>query len=195
MMLRANRGSPTCAAPPLRSRFFVAFLGFINILAVPGFAQQLPEGRTVISIRQQPENSASQVLDSAEFSELVLQKVGQPYHADLIRDSISRLYQTGRFADIRVDATEQESGVAVTFLTYARYFIGAVQVSGVPAPPTEGALRSATALQLGQPFSEQDLDAVVTQLKRLLEDEGYFQTSISHRTEPHPSTQQVDVYF
>ncbi|MBI2819138.1 MAG: BamA/TamA family outer membrane protein, partial [Acidobacteria bacterium] len=108
---------------------------------------------------------------------------------------IERLYATGRFADIRVDAEQQPAGVAITLLTRERYFIGAVRVQGAPPPPSENELHSATALQLGYPYSEDDLPAVLEQLRRVLADDGYYQAQISHREERYPATQQVDLLF
>jgi outer membrane protein insertion porin family len=165
-------------------------------IPVPAAAQfSPPEGRVVVAIRQQPGDPAEAALDTAEFHNLVAQKAGEPYNSELIRESIKRLYATGNFADIRVDATEQGTGVAVTFLTNARYFIGVVRVTGVPPPPSSGALESATGLELGRPFLEEDIAAVIERLKRELEDEGYFQAAIRYRTERHPGSQQVDVSF
>jgi outer membrane protein insertion porin family len=154
-----------------------------------------PEGRAVLSTRQQPEDAAEPMLDAATFNDLVTQKTGEPYSSENIRESIERLYGTGRFADIRVDAEEQGAGVAVRFLTSARYFTGTVRVTGAPPPPTASELESAAGLELGAPYSEQDLGAVTERLRHVLEDDGYYQAEVDHRADRHPASQQVDLYF
>jgi outer membrane protein assembly complex protein YaeT len=165
------------------------------LASLPLRAQTEWEGRTVVSVRQQSPDPAEELLDSATFQQLVTQQAGQPYSGQQIRESMERLYGTGRFSGISVDATETPQGVAVYFLTQGRYFVGIVRVLGADAPPTEAELQSASDLRLGYPYAEQDIPAVVERLRRVLEDDGYFQARITHRTERHPERQQVDVYF
>ena len=43
-------------------------------------------------------------VDQKRWSELISQKVGQPLERELIQESIHKLHETGRFADIRVEA-------------------------------------------------------------------------------------------
>ncbi len=154
------------------------------------------EGRTVVAIRHSPETAGEPVLSAAELADLSVQKVGEPYDSSLIRETIQRLYATGRFEDIRAEAEESSTpprGVIVTFLTRGRYFVGSVRVSGAPSPPTEGQLQSATQLQLGYPFEEQDLPAALQRLHVMLTQNGYFQAAIVPQLEPHPATQQIDI--
>jgi outer membrane protein assembly complex protein YaeT len=153
------------------------------------------EGRPVAAVRHRPENPAETVLEPGMLDELSVQKAGEPYSGALIRESIERLYATGRFTDIRADAQETPEGLVVTFLTQARYFIGIVRVEGVPAPPSEPLLQSATQLQLGYPFDEEQLPAAAGRLWQVLEDDGYFQAEIVPRLENHPERQQVDISF
>jgi outer membrane protein assembly complex protein YaeT len=161
------------------------------------FSQRMQdwEGQPVVSIGQEPEVAEELRIAAADFDELAVQEPGQPYSSERIRETIERLYATGRFADIRVDAEAQPGGVAVTFLTSQRYFIGAVRVTGAPPPPSENELERATELQLGYPYTQEELPAVFERLHRVLADDGYYQARISHREERHPNTQQVDLMF
>lgn len=173
----------------------ILLLGDRPLLARP---PQLPEdfdGETVLSVRQQPEDPSAALLDTATFDQLVTQKAGQPYSSARIRESIERLYATGRFADIRADAAAQPGGVAITLLTRERFFIGAVRVHGVPPPPTENELQSATELRLGYPYSEDDIPAVLDRLRHVLAEDGYFRATITHAEDRHPARQQVDLTF
>ena len=182
---------------PAIGKALLAATGCVVFAASPSFAVPADwEGKTVVGIRHTPETAGEPVLGAAELAELSAQKVGEPYHSSLIRETIQQLYATGRFEDIRVDAEESSappSGVIVTFLTRGRYFVGSVRVSGAPSPPTEGQLQSVTQLQLGYPFEEEDLPAVLQRLHVMLTQSGYFQAAISPQLEPHPATQQIDI--
>lgn len=153
------------------------------------------EGVPVKEIRQQPEEAAQQPLSPAELQELLPQKTGEPYSSSKISESIQRLYATGRFSDIQADATRETGGVILRFLTKSAYFIGAVQVRGVEAPPGESQLRSATHLELGRTFSEDRIPESIESLRRVLQDDGYFRAEITPEYERHPETQQIDITF
>ena len=168
----------------MRRRFRSGLIGLAVLLA--GSFERLPaqdaarelEGAPVLAVRHETEDPRRIAMDSVALARIIAQQPGQPYSTPKIRESIERLFATGRFADIRVDAVREAGGVVLTFLTRGRYFLGAVFVRGVPAPPSESQLRAATRLQLGQPFSEEELPTAIEGLRRALESEGYFQADI-----------------
>lgn len=182
----------------LRRKRFWAGLFLLHLLVAAGL-QPLRgenwEGLPVLAVRQQPDHPQEATLEPAELERIVSQKPGQPYSTQKIRESIERLFATGRFADIRVDAERELGGVVLTFLTQSRYFIGTVAIQGVEAPPSDSQLRAATRLQLGHPFSEDALSQAVEGLRRALEEDGYFQCTIVPALQPHPDTQQIDILF
>ncbi|MBI2816369.1 MAG: BamA/TamA family outer membrane protein [Acidobacteria bacterium] len=153
------------------------------------------EGVPVNEIRHRPEEAVQQPLGPAELQELLPQKIHEPYSSSKISESIQRLYATGRFSDVQVDASGVPSGVILTFLTKSAYFVGAVEVRGVEAPPGEGQLRSATHLELGRSFSEDDIPAAIESLRRVLQDDGYFQAELTPAYKRDPETQQIDIAF
>ena len=149
----------------------------------------------MVAVRHQPENPQQLALDAADFEQIVVQNPGQPYSARKVGESIERLYATGRFADIRVDARQQDGGVVLAFETKGNYFVGFVAVRGVASPPGESQLLTAARLQLGQLFSEEDVQVAIGGLRQVLEDEGYFQAEIVPRYQRYPETQQIDIIF
>ncbi|MBI3896627.1 MAG: outer membrane protein assembly factor BamA [Acidobacteria bacterium] len=153
------------------------------------------EGMPIVAIYHRSADPQQPPMDSPSFQRLLVQMPGEPFSQDKIRESIQHLFATGRFADIQVDAQQENSGVILTFLTESRYFIGSVLVRGVPPPPTENQLHSATQLQLGHLFVPEDIQSAMDGLRRVLEDEGYFQTQIVPAYQRHPETQQVDITF
>lgn len=153
------------------------------------------EGQKITNIRFDP---ADQPLEAAELHQLLPLQMNQPLRASDVRDSIARLFATGRYVDIRVDAQPYNGGVAILFVTKAAWFVGAVTASGqVSTPPGAGQLENATGLNLGEPFTEAKMARAVEGQRRLMEANGLF------RGELHPvfdwdttrEYQQVNIRF
>lgn len=153
------------------------------------------EGLPVLAVRHQPVNAQVPPIEPAALERMVALRPGESYSSRKIRESIDRLFATGRFADIQVDAARQAGGVALTFLTSGRYFVGAVEVRGVEAPPSESQLRAAARLRLGYSYSDDDLRPATEGVREALQSEGYYQAAIVPRLEEHPETGQVDILF
>jgi outer membrane protein assembly complex protein YaeT len=165
--------------------------GAVRVAAQSGELEGLP----LQAVRHQPANSQVTPLETAALERITALRAGEPYSSRKIREGIERLFATGRFADIQVDAEREAEGVAVTFLTRGRYFVGAVSVRGVEAPPSEIQLRSAARLRLGSAYSEEDLGAAVEGVREALQNEGFYQATIVPRIVEHPETNQVDIRF
>jgi outer membrane protein assembly complex protein YaeT len=122
-------------------------------------------------------------------------RVGSEFHERELRDAIQNLFATGRFADLAVDAERTPGGVGLRFLTQNAYFVGHVEISGVPQPPNSGQLTSATKLRLGMPFVEGDRNQAVESLKNLLRQNGFYHADVSAKVELRPSTEQANLTF
>ena len=134
--------------------------------------------------------------DLERLRQLIPQKSGQPLDRDRIRESIQALHATGRFEDVRVEATRSGDGrVAVFFVTSPNYFVGQITVESTPARPTENQVANASKLQLGELFTHEKLDRAQSGIKRLMEENGYYRSSINAEEQKHPETEQVDIGF
>ena len=158
---------------------FSPFALFLLAVAQPSplLAQyQKYEGSTVSSIQFDP---AGQPLDATELHDILPLKIGRPLHITDVRASIERLFATGRYVDIHVDARPYDSGVAITFVTKNNWFIGSVLVSGkITSPPNRGQLENAAGLDLGEAYSEAKLKEGIASQQRLLESNGLFRGHI-----------------
>ncbi len=114
---------------------------------------------------------------------------------DALRRAIERLYATGRFEDIALDATEENGGVQLTFQTKPRFFLSRIAVTGVPEPPNPAQLASATGLSLGDPFLDEDLEQAATRLYEILRNNGFYTARIRAETQRRTPTEEVDVEF
>jgi outer membrane protein assembly complex protein YaeT len=151
------------------------------------------EGMNVVRISYDPN---PQPISIAELIDLLPLKKDQPYHASTIRASLERLFATGRYQDIQVDATSAEGGVTVRFITQGNWFIGHVGVeSDVSEPPTPGQIVSASRLDLGAPFDETRLPEAEENIRKLLVNDGYFGAEIAHRLDYDAAFQQVSTTF
>src|SRR5580692_739296 len=85
------------------------------------------EGKEVVSVRYDP---VTQPLSQPDLDRVQLLSVGSSYSSRAVGETIDRMFQTGVYADIRVDAEPSRNGVAVTFLTTPVLFVGHVEVKG-----------------------------------------------------------------
>lgn len=150
------------------------------------------QGLTVADIRI-PEVAEG---DQKPLRQLIVQETGKPLDREKIRESIQALYATGRFADIRVEAELDAAGqVRLSFITSPNYFIGQVNVEGAPSRPAANQVANASKLPLGELFTREKLDRALKNIKQLMEENGYYHSSVSEEEKKHPETQQVDVFF
>src|ERR1700674_4511979 len=124
------------------------------------------QAKPVLAIRFDP---VAQPLEPSELFEILPLKTVQPLSMSVVRASIDRLFATGRYADIQVDARPYQDGVIVTFVTKNSWFITGISIAGKASdPPNPGQLENVTRLELGQPFSEAELQRALESQKSLL---------------------------
>lgn len=151
------------------------------------------EGRQIVDIRFNP---PEQPLASTDIEQALTLKKGRPLTMADIRESMQKLFATGRYEDIQVDAEPATGGVIVRFITRNSWFVGHVSVGGkVGEPPNAGQLANATRLDLGQPFHEEDLIQAENGMRRLLVADGYYENQLRPRAEFDPKTQQAHIHF
>ncbi|MCP5114646.1 MAG: hypothetical protein GY953_27775, partial [bacterium] len=150
------------------------------------------QGRPVVAIVFDP---ALQPLPDEELSEMVAVKQGTPLDLDQLRDSIIRLYATGRYQDIAADAELAEGGVTLRFLTRTTWFVGRVGVEGVPEPPNRGQLINTTRLQLGREYNEENAAVAMTNIQEVLRDNGFYNATVERFLDYEPAFAQVNVLF
>jgi outer membrane protein assembly complex protein YaeT len=126
----------------------------------------------------------------------VEQKVGEPLDRAEIQNSIRGLYGTGLFDYIAVEAKRSDGGVDLTFVVTKNYFIGAVNVEGLPKRgPAPAQLVNASNLELGQLFTEEKLQGSFRLIHKVMEDNGYYQSKITADRVVVPDKRQVDVTY
>src|SRR3954454_943722 len=91
-----------------------SLLAFFSCLIVLLAQEQKYEGMQVVNIRFEPQE---QPLEGAELFEILPLKRGQTLRRSVVRESIERMFATGRYSDIQVEAEPYNGGVIITFHT------------------------------------------------------------------------------
>jgi len=150
------------------------------------------EGQPIAGVQFDP---AVQPLTFDQLMAMLSLRIGQPLRASDLRDSIQRLYQTGEYSDIAVDATLAPAGVNLKILTKPAYFVGYFDVNGVPEPPNKGQLLVATKLTLGGVYTPSDTTAAIGRITDLLKRNGFYNPGVEPSTSTREPTQEVHIDF
>lgn len=166
-----------------------AFLVVARLAAAP----EEYENKIIAQIDFDP---VAQPLPRAELNRLLPPlRTGQPLHAADVQSAIQKLFATGRYADIAVDASLSGDEVFLRIITTDNFFVGRVAVAGAPDPPNEGQLTTATKLEAGTVYTSSDLQQAVDNIRARLRDDGLFQAKITPDEERQHSVEQINLDF
>lgn len=136
--------------------------------------------------------SPAQPLDPADLAHALPFKKGDALHADAVATAIDKLFATGRFQDIIVEAEASDGGVTVRFNTQLTTFFGGLTVQGkTPNPPNRAQISSAAQLTLGAPFREEDLKHAQDAINQLLQSNGLYGSQVTPEVTHDETAQQV----
>jgi outer membrane protein insertion porin family len=178
----------------MRGRVFAcrALLGLLVFYATPILAQDY-NGKTVTAIRYQP---ATQPIDARDLDRLLIVKVGERLETNQLAATIDRLFRSGLYDDIKVDAETSRDGVALTFITQPARFVGHVGARGdIKDPPSRAVIIGDSQLYLGQPFDEDSLILARKNLEEQLRENGLYSGHVGVSTIEDPVTHNMTVRF
>ena len=113
-----------------------------------------------------------------------------------LQNSMRILFGTGRFADLRAECElSPDAKAVVTFISSPNFFVGRVSVDGGPGKPTDSQIANASKLQLGELYTTAKMDRGLANLRRLLEENGFYRSTVTHSEQQNPDTQQAEVTF
>ena len=149
-------------------------------------------GKTVGKVEFDP---ALQPLPDQQLRDMLPVKEGGVLRPEAVRDSIQRLYSTGRYQDIAVDAQAVNGAITVKFITRTAWFIGRVSVEGVAEPPNRGQLVNATRLELGREFNENQIQPAIDNILEVLRNNGFYEARVDRFLDYEPAFAQVNILF
>lgn len=150
------------------------------------------EGKTIVAIVRDP---PQQPLQQDEFDRRLGLRVGAPLSLADVRTAIDSLYRTGRYHDISIEAQASGDGVELHVVTTFNYFVSGVTIDGVDDPPSLEQLRTATKLELGALFNQDQMEPAVSNMLERLHANGLYQAQVSYHVDLNPGTQETGVYF
>ncbi|MDX2154808.1 MAG: BamA/TamA family outer membrane protein [Bryobacteraceae bacterium] len=171
------------------------FWGVALAMALAAGAVAAPadyEGKRIVALEFEPRE---QPLPDDALQRALPFAVGGSLRLEDTRTAIERLYATGRYETVSIDASPAADGVRLRILTTPRFFIGQVQVEGVPEPPNTGQLVNATKLNLGEELSDENVARAVENLQRVLRDNGFFEATIRPFVVREALTEEADIRF
>jgi len=117
---------------------------------------------------------------------------GDPYDPERVREAVLRLFATGDFEDVRVEAEASETGVALIFRPTLAPRLGKVKVVGDEriAPDT---LRRAARLRTREPLWPRRVEEAARSAALALVAEGYLEARVAATATPGP--EGADVVF
>ncbi len=125
-----------------------------------------------------------------------LVRAGEPLDPTQVAATIDRMFASGLYDDIQVDAEPSGNGVALRFLTRPRRFIGHVGAQGhIKDPPSRAVIISDAQLQLGAPFDEDTLATARKNIEQELHENGLYEAQVGVATIEDPDTHQVTIRF
>jgi outer membrane protein insertion porin family len=134
--------------------------------------------------------------DGESLLPILPQKVKEPLDKYKVRQSVQALYNTGRFAEIQVEAQRNPAGeVVLSFDARENYFFGSILAEGSSAHPGDSQLVNASKLNLGEQYTEEKITTGIEGMQRTLQENGYYQATIKPFYEWDSRNQQVKVQF
>ena len=134
--------------------------------------------------------------DQKMLGEVLPLHEGETLDRAKVQNSLRVLYGTGRFANLQAECDPSGDGtVSVSFVSRPNFFVGGVSVEGGPGKPTDSQIVNASKLQLGELYTPEKMDTALTNLRRLLEENGFYRSTITHSEQQDSAIQQVEVTF
>ncbi len=174
-------------------RHIFAILVLTTVSLPLAFGQEQFQGKTVIAIDYQP---AQQPIDPRDLVNDQLVEIGKPLELPKVAATIDRLWASGLYDDVQVEAVSSGDGVRLTFTTVARQFIGHVGAVGkIIDPPDRGVIISDSQLALGQKFDPEDLEAAKKSILDVMHSNGLYTAQVGSSTILDPKTNEVAIRF
>ncbi len=123
------------------------------------------------------------------------QGVGAPLDREKVAASLRQVFETGLFDSVEVSGRRQGDGVELVFLGKPRMFIGVVTVDGAKGATVNTQLERASRLNAGTRFTTAKMTEAVEQMRAVLVDNGFNESTIVYDLHRNPEQQLVDVAF
>jgi outer membrane protein insertion porin family len=112
-----------------------------------------------------------------------------------VKGSLHALFATGLYRSIVAEGLETGGQVTVTFAGVPQLFLRRLYIQGMKQDTLAAQIQRATRLDLGEPFTAQELDQATEHLRQALERNGFHNATVSVKTVPAGGHHLVDVIY
>ncbi|HEX4038540.1 MAG TPA: POTRA domain-containing protein [Acidobacteriaceae bacterium] len=134
--------------------------------------------------------------DSLEpLPERLPQQPNQPLNAENVHTSLRRLFATGLYRTIAVNAERQGNGVALIYTGTPTIFLGRISVKGVKSRELSNQLNYSTRLNPGTPYTDTKLSRAEELLQETMQQSGYYQGTVMPHTTIDQTNAAINLQF
>lgn len=151
----------------------ILFLALL-VFGVDSARAEIPEslqGRQIVEVSIPGEPGTQEALREVGIP------IGAPFRRSVVRAAILRLIQSGRWADVQVDAQAVKGGVRVVIRLTPQFAVTQIALVGNRALD-EGTLREATGVTAGVKMSDLNLDALRESMREAYAERGYLSAKV-----------------
>lgn len=125
---------------------------------------------------------------------LIALREGDPYTLKKVSETIRLIWKTGLFQDVQVVRSGEEQ-VQLRFLLTQRLRLRKIRFQGEKELPLKKLRESLSFFRADNLYSEEKLKRAAAELRRALEQEGYFEPEIEPQVRRLPGLSEVDLTF
>ena len=123
------------------------------------------------------------------------QAEGAPLDREKVAASLRQVFETGLYDSVEVTGERRGDGVELVFVGKPRMFIGVVTVDGAKGATVNTQLERASRLNAGTRFTDAKMTQAEEQMRTVLVDNGFNESTITFDVHPNPEQQLVDIAF
>ncbi|HEV8267303.1 MAG TPA: POTRA domain-containing protein [Thermoanaerobaculia bacterium] len=172
-----------------RGRLLAAAL---MLFGLPALADVVPSlyGTTIASLSFEGDT----LFDAKELALLTDLGPGRPLTPTGVHAALRNLYATHRFSDLVVSAAPAPEGTIVVIVFTSQPRVSKISFSGVDLPG-RGRLLDAGGIEVGDPWFTTSSEAATGGIRRLLREQGYFESAVTSSVAAGEDDTSVEVTF
>jgi outer membrane protein assembly factor BamA len=138
--------------------------------------------------------SADQALEPNHYAPFIGIKPGDLLTRTGVKGAIQFLYETGRFAQIFVEAFPENDGVSLQFKLRFNYYFNRFSIEG-DVDLKGRSISEWVRLPVGERFTEEKLEQARQAVAGFMKDRGFYLAQVKARFAKEENTRQVDTVF
>ncbi|MGA8109333.1 MAG: POTRA domain-containing protein [Acidobacteriaceae bacterium] len=123
------------------------------------------------------------------------QQPNQPLNAEDVHTGLRRLFATGLYRTIAVEAQREGDGVVLIYTGTPTIFLGRISVHGVKSRELSNQLNYSTRLNPGTPYTDSKLSRAQDLLQETLQQNGYYQGTVTPHTTTDRTNAEINLQF